>query len=313
MEFKDYYKVLGVAPEADLKEIKTAYRRLARKYHPDVSQEDNAEEHFKAASEAYEVLKDTQKRAEYDELRTYGGQQGQRFTPPPEWNGSESVHSGGDFSDFFESLFGARGQQQGPGFGARPSPRGQDMEMELPILLEDTLSDESKKIHFSRPHFDDQGIRQKDVSKTLNIKIPKGVSDGEKIRLKGQGAAGIRGGANGDLYLHIRLVPHPLFDVEGHNLVITVPIAPWEAVMGAKVQIPTLTGKIQLTIPANSQTGQRLRIKGKGLIGKLATGDLYAVFKVVMPAKTDDQSRALWEQLAEKSAFDPRNEWSTSL
>lgn len=319
MDFKDYYKILGVEADADLKAIKTAYRRLARKYHPDISKEDKAEEKFKDVAEAYEVLKDAEKRAEYDELRKYGGRHGQRFTPPPGWqpSGSGGVHFEhfqGDFSDFFENLFG--GAQQAGGHwqqrGSSAGYRGQDVEMEMPIFLEDTLAEESKKVSFKVPRVDQNGMRIGEDTRSLNVKIPKGVSDNERIRLKGQGYPGINGGANGDLYLHIRLVPHPLYDVEGHNLIITVPLAPWEAALGAKVTVPTLTGNIQLTVPANSQTGQKLRIKGKGLPGKLGTGDLFAVFKIVMPRTVDDSQRALWEQLAKQVKFDPREEWSQS-
>ena len=312
MDFKDYYKILGVAPEDDLKTIKTAYRKLARKYHPDVSEAKDAEAKFKDVAEAYAALKDPEKRAEYDELRKYG-QDGQSFTPPPGWqpNGNHS----GDFSDFFESVFGggaphtqSRGQQTQ--HKTHFSFRGQDIETELPIFLEETLSDENKTISYHLPQHDKEGRRLADINKTLNIKIPKGVNDGERIRLKGQGGAGIGNGGSGDLYLHIRLIPHPLFDVEGHNLIITVPIAPWEAILGTKIEVPTLAGSINLTLPANSQTGKRLRVKGKGLPGKTGTGDLYAVVKIVIPEKTSEDTTKLWETLSEKTTFNPRSEWS---
>ena len=314
MDFKDYYKVLGLEPGADDKAVKAAYRKLARKYHPDVSKEKDAENQFKEVAEAYEVLKSAEKRAEYDELRKYA-QQGRPFEPPPGWqprgNGGFADEMGGgrDYSDFFESLFGAAGRTQGPGRSS--GRRGQDVEMELPILLEETLADEAKKIAFQLPQYSADGRPLAPISKTLNVKIPAGVSDGERIRLKGQGAPGLGGAANGDLYLIIRLVPHPLFDVEAHNLILTVPLAPWEAALGSKVTLPTLDGKIHLSIPANSQSGQRLRIKGKGLMNKLGErGDLYALFKIVIPAQADEPTRALWAQLAEQAAFDPRAEWS---
>lgn len=314
MDFKDYYKVLGLEPGADDKAVKAAYRKLARKYHPDVSKEKDAENQFKEVAEAYEVLKSAEKRAEYDELRKYA-QQGRPFEPPPGWqprgNGGFADEMGGgrDYSDFFESLFGAAGRSQGP--GRKSARRGQDVEMELPILLEETLADEAKKIAFQLPQYSADGQPLAAISKTLNVKIPTGVSDGERIRLKGQGAPGLGGAANGDLYLIIRLVPHPLFDVEAHNLILTVPLAPWEAALGSKVTVPTLDGKIHLSIPANSQSGQRLRIKGKGLMNKLGErGDLYALFKIVIPAQADEPTRALWAQLAEQAAFDPRAEWS---
>ncbi len=313
MDFKDYYKVLGLEPGADDKAVKAAYRKLARKYHPDVSKEKDAENQFKDVAEAYEVLKSAEKRAEYDELRKYA-QQGRPFEPPPGWQprgnaGFADEMGGGDYSDFFESLFGAAGRSQGP--GRKSARRGQDVEMELPILLEETLADEAKKIAFQLPQYSADGQPLAAISKTLNVKIPAGVSDGERIRLKGQGAPGLGGAANGDLYLIIRLVPHPLFDVEAHNLILTVPLAPWEAALGSKVTVPTLDGKIHLSIPANSQSGQRLRIKGKGLMNKLGErGDLYALFKIVIPAQADEPTRALWAQLAEQAAFDPRAEWS---
>jgi curved DNA-binding protein len=311
MEFKDYYKILGVDPDVDNKAIKVAYRKLARKYHPDVSDHNDAEAQFKEIVEAYEVLKDSAKRAEYDEIRQYGGQQ-QGFRPPP---GSAGGHGDsqyqGDFSDFFSSIFGADGDARSGGSTSRRpfSQRGQDIETELPIFLEDTLSDASKEISYHLPYFDNEG-RVTEVNKTLKVKIPAGIANGERIRLKGQGALGIGEGASGDLYIRIRLVPHPLFDVEGHNLIITLPIAPWEAALGAKVTLPTLSGKIQLTIPANSQSGQRLRIKGKGLPSKQMRGDLYAVLKVVMPPSSNEAIKDQWQQLAELAPFEPRAEWS---
>ncbi|MCW8194481.1 DnaJ domain-containing protein [Proteobacteria bacterium 005FR1] len=318
MEFKDYYKILGVDASADAKAIKSAYRKLARKYHPDVSEERDAEERFKEVTEAYEVLGDAKKRAEYDEIRQYGQQHGQQFRPPPDWEARGGFGTGGfshfegDFSDFFESMFGGGAQRQRGGprrSGGAFSSRGQDVEIEMPIFLEDTLAEESKEINYSLPHYGLDGTRLEDVKKTLRVKIPKGVSDGERIRLKGQGAPGLGDGAAGDLYLRIRLVPHPLFDVEGHNLVITVPLAPWEAALGAKITVPTLQGKIQLTIPPDSQSGRRLRVKGRGLPGKTIQGDLYAVLNVVMPAKVSDQDRQHWEALAKSASFDPRADW----
>lgn len=313
MEFKDYYKTLGVAHDADLKAVKTAYRKLARKYHPDVSTETDAAERFKEVAEAYEVLGDDKKRAEYDEVRKYGGRQ--QGTGADGFGGSSGFGGaqGGsyneqDFSDFFSSIFGQRGQRAS-GFDDTSGfrSRGRDIDVEMPIFLEDTLAEESKQIKYSLPHYDAHGRRLEDISKTLKIKIPKGVADGERIRLKGQGAPGLGDGPAGDLYLRVRLVPHPQFDVEAHNLLTTVPLAPWEAALGAKVTVPTLQGKIQLTIPPNSQSGQRLRIKGRGLPMKTGNGDLFAILKVVMPPATDAATKKLWQQLAEQQAgFDPR-------
>lgn len=319
MEFKDYYAILGVADSADDKAIKTAYRKLARKYHPDVSHERGAEDRFKEVAEAYEVLGDAKKRAEYDELRRYGRPE-QGFEIPPGWQrsgssgdfGDYAERPGRDFSDFFEAIFGSAGRAaHAHGRTQRPARRGQDVEIELPVFLEETLSGESKQVAYQLPQYDGTGQRLADIGKTLNVKIPPGVGDRERIRLKGQGAPGIGGAPNGDLYLVIRLVPHPLFDVEGHNLIITLPLAPWEAALGTKVTLPTLKGKVNLTIPANSQAGQRLRIKGRGLVSKLGTtGDLYALLKVVMPSRNDESTQRLWQQLAEQAGFDPRSEWS---
>ena len=320
MEFKDYYQVLGVEPGADDAAIKSAYRKLARKYHPDVSKEKDAEQQFKEVAEAYDVLKTAEKRAEYDELRQYA-QQGQPFEPPPGWQaqshaGGESGfgQSGRDYSDFFESIFGnASHAHRGHAHARSHGRRGQDVEMEFPLLLEETLQEQAKQVALRIPQYSAEGQPLPPLSKTLSVKLPAGVGDGERIRLKGQGVPGLGGAPNGDLYLIIRLVPHPLFDVEAHNLILTVPLAPWEAALGCKVTVPTLSGKISLTIPANTQSGQRLRIKGKGLVNKSGgQGDLYALFKIVIPARVDEASRALWSQLAEQAAFDPRSEWSKS-
>lgn len=313
MDFKDYYQILGLEPDADDKAIKAAYRKLARKYHPDVSQDDDAEQKFKDVSEAYHVLKDAEKRAEYDQLRRYGNGSGD-FTPPPGWSPGEgsafySTNYSGfdeqpDFSDFFDSLFGNRGaaSQTGP-------RRGGNVESELALFLEDTVADSVRQIHLRVPQYDDHGRRLADKDKTLNVKVPAGTADGERIRLKGQGAPGVNGGPAGDLFLRIRLAPHPLFDVDGRDLIITVPVAPWEAALGARVRIPTLTGHISLTLPAGSQTGKRLRIKGKGLTGKNGGGDLYAVLKIVMPDSITDEQKALWQSLASSSTFDARANW----
>ena len=313
MEFKDYYDILGVTPEADSKSIKTAYRKLARKYHPDMNPEKGAEDKFKEVAEAYEALKDSERRAEYDELRRYGGQPGGDFEPPPDWQrrhsgSAESRHFEGDFSDFFSSIFGnsdADFRRQNAGL------RGQDAEIEMPIFLEETQSETSKLVEYLIPVFEDGEMRE--AKKSLKVKIPEGVADGERIRLKGQGGSGQGEGPNGDLYLHVRVVPHPMFDVEGHNLVVTVPLAPWEAVLGTKITVPTLSGKIQLTIAPDSPAGQRLRIKGKGLKSKHGTGDLYAFLKVVVPPSANDEVKKLWQSLSDRAEFDPREDWGNQV
>lgn len=322
MEFKDYYDILGVKPDAEKADIKKAYRKLARKYHPDVSSEHNAEKQFKEVSEAWEVLGNDERRAEYDQLRKYG-RKGESFTPPPGWDGASSAggfefHQQGDFSDFFSSIFGGGfGQQRGRssrGFDSSEdfySARGQDVEIDMPVFLEETLKDESKTIEYRLPKYDEHG-RVSQVNKTLKVKIPKGVSHGERIRLKGQGGPGYGKGAAGDLYLRIKLVPHPQFDAVGHDLHLTLPIAPWEAALGTKITVPTLDGKISLTVAPGSQTGQRLRVKGKGLPTKTGRGDLFVILKVVMPEKVDAESKKLWEQLQKLQAgFDPRREFKT--
>lgn len=315
MEFKDYYKILGVEPDADKSAIKKAYRRLARKYHPDVSSEHGAESQFKAVSEAYEVLGNDERRAEYDQLRQYQSKGG-GFKPPPGWEASGSgtgdfEFDGNDFSEFFSSIFGGRGgtrQRSSRGFTSSEdftSMRGQDVEIDLPVFLEETLEDNSKTIEYRLPHYGERG-RLDDIRKTLKVKVPQGVVDGQRIRLKGQGSPGYGQGPAGDLYLRIKLVPHPLFDVVGRDLSLTLPVAPWEAALGASVTVPTLSGKIKLTIKPGSQAGERLRVKGKGLKGKQGQGDLYVILKVVMPEKIDEQSRKLWEQLRDQADFDPR-------
>ncbi|WP_250657175.1 DnaJ C-terminal domain-containing protein [Alkalimarinus coralli] len=314
MEFKDYYKILGVNVDADAKEIKTAYRKLARKYHPDMNPAEGAESKFKEVAEAYEVLKDPARRAEFDELRKYGGQSGQSFRPPPGWQHSGGFqhhgaqHFEGDFSEFFNSIFGGEGHGfDHAGDMRHRHVRGQDIEIEMPVFLEETLSNHVKTVEYKLPVFDGQKLEN--INKRLKVTIPRGVADGERIRVKGQGKPGMGNGAAGDLYLHIRLVPHPLFDVQGHDLMITLPIAPWEAALGVKVTVPTLEGNINVVVAPNSQSGKKLRIKGKGLKGKTVTGDLYAIIKIVMPATANEKIRHLWQQLSETAKFDPRADW----
>ena len=315
MEFKDYYKILGVSPDADSKEIKTAYRKLARKYHPDMNPDPGAEDKFKEVAEAYEVLKNDTRRAEFDELRKYGNQSGGGFQPPPGWQGSGAGQQQDaqfhDFSDFFNSMFGGgagAGGFRSAGGRTRGPLRGQDAEIELPVFLEETITDHPRTVEYSVPVHENGQIKQ--VKKQLKVTIPKGVIDSERIRLKGQGVPSMEGGEAGDLYLHIRLVPHPLFDVQGHNLLLTLPLAPWEAALGTKVALPTLEGKISLTIPPNTPAGKKLRIKGKGLQGKGVIGDLYAVIKIVMPPDANATAQRLWRELSEQTSFDPRAEWS---
>ena len=315
MEFKDYYQILGVDPDADDKTIKAAYRRLARKFHPDVSTEQDAEEKFKELAEAYEVLKDAEKRAQYDMLRQQGG--AGPFQPPPGWQPGGFDSAGGDFqggfSDFFEQIFGQARHGSRQGYSRQQfARRGEDVELTLAIFLEDACSGESRTISYEVPGFDEQGhlLRQQ---RTLKVKIPAGVIEGERIRLKGQGAPGIGDAPAGDLYLQVRFAPHPLYLVEGATLTITVPIAPWEAALGCKLTVPTLEGSINLTVPANSQNGKRMRIKGRGLGKDDNRGDLYVLLRISMPAVASEQEQALWRQLSEVSSYDPRANWGNKV
>ena len=318
MEFKDYYKILGVEETAELKDIKKAYRKLALKYHPDMNPDEGAEDKFKQVAEAYEVLKDDNKRAEYDEMKRYGSNSEQGFKAPPGWQpgagGGGNSGSSADFSDFFNSVFGGgRGQSRHAGQQHADLYKGQDLEMEVPIFLEESVSGITKNIEFMVPVFDGRQTQQ--TKKSLKVKIPAGVADGERIRLKGQGAPS-QGAAssdkklNGDLFLHVRLVPHPLFDVQGINLLLTVTLTPWEAALGIKLEVPTLHGKINLNFPPESRSGKKLRIKGKGLKNKTAQGDLLAIIKIDIPPVTSDEAKKLWEQLAEVEKYNPRDDWS---
>lgn len=314
MESRDYYSLLGVSPEADSKEIKAAYRKLARKYHPDVSSEEGAGEKFKEISEAYQVLRDPEKRAEYDQMRRYGhAGAGAGAGEPPGWEGFQGFQAEGvadeDISDLFESLFGGARRQRRWQQAGGEAARGQNLEMDFPIFLEEAAEGREKQVSYQVPCYDATGRRVEDSTKTVKVRIPRGTTDGELIRLKGQGAPAPGGGAAGDLYLRIRLAPHPVFDVDGRDLVVTVPVAPWEAALGGKVEVPTLEGNIRLTVPAGSQTGKRLRVRGKGLPGGKTPGDLYAVLKIVIPEQDDEEIRGLWESLAEKADFDPRSQW----
>jgi curved DNA-binding protein len=322
MEFIDYYNVLGVDPTADDKTIKTAYRKLGRKYHPDVSKLPDTAEKFKRVAEAYEVLHSPEKRAEYDALcaarsRGFHGRpdlHGQGFGSSG-FNANQDAASDQDFAAFFNAIFGESGsrqrQQHRQPFADEDlhQHKGADIELEWPIMLEDTLQDSTQQIEFLIPVAASHRA-QPPLKKTLKVKIPAGMHDGERIRLKGQGTPASGNLASGDLYLTIRLLPHPLFDIDADNLLLTLPLAPWEAVLGTKITVPTLSGKIQLQIPANSQAGQRLRVKGKGLVRKQSTGDLIAILKIVLPATVNDSNKELWRQLADSASFDPRPEWS---
>lgn len=316
MEFKDYYDILGVKESADAAEIKAAYRKLARKYHPDVSKEENAEERFKELGEAYEVLKDPDKRGEYDQLRKYGarGADGS-FRPPPGWQSATEFGDGdftgadaAHFSDFFDAIFGRGGtahrHYRTDGRQSGFSMRGEDLHQPIALFLEEAYQGVEKSLRLRVPEVDERGLITH-RERTLKVKIPAGVNDGQHIRLRGQGGPGIGGGSPGDLYLEIRIAPHPHFRVQERDIYLDLPLAPWEAALGAEVEVPTLAGKVKMKIPAGSREGQRLRLKGKGLAGKPA-GDQYVVLSIAMPPKVTDSSRKLFEELAKAVPFNPR-------
>jgi curved DNA-binding protein len=305
MQYKDYYKILGVPRDAAADDIKKAYRRLARKYHPDVSREPQAEERFKELTEAYEVLRDPGKRNAYDQLGNHW-QAGQEFRPPPGWRQGARFQSGGfrghaDFSDFFESLFGGLGD----GWRGFQQARGDDQHSRIEITLEEAYHGTRRTLQLRVPAAD-AGAGRGVQDKSLNVRIPPGVSDGQKIRLAGQGAPGP--GGSGDLYLEVTIKPHPLYQIQGRDLSLDLPLAPWEAALGTRVEIPTLGGKVSLNIPADTQSGQKLRLKGRGLPGT-PPGDQYVVTRLVNPPADSDAARALFRRMAEALGFDPRSHW----
>ena len=302
MEYVDYYKVLGVARSAEQAVIKKAYKRLARKYHPDVSNESNAEARFKEVGEAYEVLKDKEKRAAYDQLGA-NWKQGQNFNAPPGWESQRDFNAGGQagaagFSDFFESIFGGSGFTQQPGGGFQGfqgngfAGPGQDLEAAIGVTLYQAFNGEKVAVRISD-------------GRKLKVKIPAGVKDGQKIRLAAQGGAGSGGGKRGDLIIKIGIKADQHFKLTNKDIELTLPIAPWEAALGAEVKVPTLSGTVQLKIPAGSTTGKRMRIKGRGMPGKPA-GDFYVRLEIATPPANSDTERALYEQLRDGFKFDPR-------
>jgi curved DNA-binding protein len=305
MEFKDYYGVMGVARDATQDEIKRAYRKLARKYHPDVSKEPDAEARFKELGEAYEVLRDPEKRAAYDQLGA-NWKAGQDFRPPPDWDAGFEFSGGyrdsGGFSDFFESLFGRFGARHagGPGFSAR----GEDHHARILIDVEDAFHGATRTITLHAPQIDAQGhVRTRE--RTLNVRIPRGVRQGQHIRLAGQGTPGIGGGGAGDLYLDVEFKPHRLYRIEGRDLYLELPIAPWEAALGARVKVPTPDGIVDLTIPAGSTAGRKLRLKGRGIPAR-PSGDLYVVLQIALPPAESETARRLYRTMQQEMAFNPR-------
>jgi len=312
MEFKDYYKIMGVSRDASQEDIRRAYRKLARKYHPDVSKERNAEERFKELGEAYEVLKDPEKRAAYDRIAT-GRQHGERFTPPPDWAFDFGFGGGGftggdatGFSDFFDSLFGRAtrgGRRETRGGWSGPAP-GQDQHANIYISLEEAFAGGAQTVALAIPEIDAQG-RIVNKTRTLNVKIPRGIKEGQRIRLSGQGGRGWMGGAAGDLYLEIRFKPHRYFHAEGADISLELPVTPWEAALGQTVTVPTLGGKVELKLPPNSQNGQKLRLKGRGLPGN-PPGDQIVTLRIVTPEAATAEAKALYKKMSEIMPMNPR-------
>lgn len=315
MEYKDYYKILGVDRSADESAIKKAYRKLAAKYHPDKPTGD--EEKFKEISEAYEVLSDKEKRQMYDQFgNTSGFQGGQQFDPNDfGFGGFGGGHAGGaggaDFSDFFESLFGGGGRRGGfggaGGFGGYGGgqgfqQRGDDQVVKVLIPLEDAVNGAERTLNLQVPTQEPSG-HVVNKHKQIKVKIPAGVKQGQRIRLAGQGGPGYGGGPNGDLYLEIDLQKHPLYRVEGDDVYLDLPVTPWEAALGAKIEVPTLKGKVKMNIPAGSQSGAKLRIKGRGL-GK--NGNQYVVIQIHTPPANTEERKKFYEEMAEKMPFNPR-------
>ena len=311
MEFRDYYQIMGVGRNATQDEIKRAYRKLARKYHPDISKDADAEEKFKEMGEAYEVLKDPEKRAAYDQL----GQKykdGQDFTPPAGWDAGFEFSGGGFegaadsavFSDFFESLFGHGGFTRDRGQAGGFHVRGQDHHAKILIDLEDAIQGATRTITLQVPEVNLQGHVQT-RSRTLNVNIPKGVKQGQQIRLAGQGAPGMGQGGTGDLYLEIEFKPHDIYHVEGHDIYLDLPVTPWEAALGSTVKVPTPGGIVEMKIPAGSGSGKKMRLKGRGIPAK-TPGDFYVVLKISLPEAESDKAKALYQQMKKELNFNPR-------
>jgi curved DNA-binding protein len=296
MKYKDYYKILGVARGASEDEIKKAYRKLARKYHPDVSKEANAKEKFQDVSEAYETLRDKEKRAAYDSLGSH--RPGQDFRPPPDWFDRFGAGRGEDLrevdlSDLFESM-GLFGRGRAGSGGRTAQFPGEDYEVAVRLPLEEAYRGGERELQLG--------------SRAIRVRIPRGATDGQRLRLRGKGGPGVNGGPPGDLYLHISLEPHPLYRASGHDLDIEVPVAPWEAALGAEIEIPTLGGKVSMKVPPGSKGGQKFRLAGKGLPKPNGgTGDLYAVLDIVVPVTLSEREKKLFEELREASRFNPRS------
>jgi curved DNA-binding protein len=322
VSFKDYYKLLDVSKSASQDEISKAFKKKARKFHPDLNPNDpEAEKKFKEVNEAYEVLKDPEKRKLYDSLGP-NWQHGQNFQPPPGFEqGRFRAQAGGprfesgDFSDFFEAIFGGqfRGQQDFKGgeyfgfsgFGSKQA-KGRDVELGIELPMEDAYHGSTRTISFQEQVLGPDG-RPRVETKSLQVNIPAGIKNGSRIRLVGQGSAGMRGGQPGDLYLKITIAPHPQFKLEGNSIVYDLPLTPWEAALGAKVRVPTLDGAVEMNIPPGTGSGKKLRLRGKGLGKGADKGDQLIRVMIAVPDKLSDKERDLWEQLAQTSGFQPRD------
>jgi curved DNA-binding protein len=305
VEFKDYYQVMGVARDATEAQIKQAYRKLARKYHPDVSKEKDAEARFKEVGEAYEVLKSPEKRAAYDQLGQHRA--GEEFRPPPNWDSgfefSGAGAGGAAYSDFFDALFGARARSTGQHRGAF-SGRGEDHHAKVMLDLEASLRGGARTFTLRMPEIDAEG-RLVSKERTLNVQVPKGILAGQHIRLAGQGARAPGNGTPGDLYIEVEFQPDALYRIDGRDLSLQLPVAPWEAALGATVKTPTPGGMVELKIPPGSQAGSKLRLKGRG-IPATPPGDFYVELQIALPAANDEKAKAAYAALAAALPFNPR-------
>jgi curved DNA-binding protein len=308
VKYKDYYETLGVPRSASDDDIRKAYRKLARKYHPDVSKEQNAEEKFKEIGEAYETLKDKEKRAAYDQLGRH--RSGQEFRPPPGWGtqfGGTSFEDVVDLSDLFAQFGGGGGSRRGRARSARGfSMPGQDYEVTAHVTLEDAARGTELVVDLSAPEPGPDGTLRR-VPKKVRVRVPKGATDGQRLRVPGKGGTGVGGGATGDLYINVVLMPHRLFKVDDHDLYLELPVTPSEAVLGADMEVPTLEGRVRLNVRPGSRAGQKLRLTGKGLpLPGGGHGDLYCVLQIVTPSAISEGEKKLYEELAKLSSFNPR-------
>lgn len=311
MKFKDYYKVLGVERNATTVDIKKAYRKLAHKYHPDVSKDPAGEEKFKDIAESYATLKDSDKRAAYDQLGAHNP--GENFVPPRDWQRHYGQEQFGDQQGSFDDIdlsdlfaaFASRGKGGGQARGRSERP-GQDFEVSASITLEQIYSGAEIDVSLSVPEVDAKGVMHR-VPRTFRVRIPKGAEDGQRLRLPGKGGQGVNGGRNGDLYIVMALQVHPLYRVSGKDLYIDLPLTPWEAVLGAKVEVPTLGGPVELNVPAGTGAAKKMRLAKRGLPGSgTSAGDLFAIVSIEVPRHASARERELFSQLAEASSFDPR-------